>query len=149
LDKIVNRFKRVGLMALLLGVMGMSISACGGDTATATPPPQPTATTAPSGNTGGDTAGMQEVKINLKEWAIEPANVEVNAGKVKFTISNSGEFAHDIAIEGLGDSAKIAPFKGSDGPKTIEVDLAAGTYTLVCDIPGHADHGMKGTLTVK
>ena len=147
---IVTRMKRFGLLALMLGVLSVGISACGGDNATATPPPQPTATntTGTSGSTGG-TAGTQEVAINLKEWAIEPANIEVNAGKVKFTVTNTGEFAHDLAFQGLGDAAKLPAFKSSDGPKTLELDVTPGTYAMICDIPGHADHGMKGTLTVK
>ena len=32
---------------------------------------------------------------------------------------------------------------------TLETDLAAGTYDTLCDIPGDADQGMKGTLNVK
>jgi uncharacterized cupredoxin-like copper-binding protein len=134
----------------------MALAACGGDAATATPPPAPTntiAAVAPTADTGGGTgtATAQEVNITLKEWAIEPANIEVNAGKVKFTITNTGEFAHDVdfSIPELGDQAKVPPFKSSDGAKTLELDLTPGTYTMICDIPGHADHGMKGSLVVK
>jgi uncharacterized cupredoxin-like copper-binding protein len=28
-------------------------------------------------------------------------------------------------------------------------DIALGEYEVVCTIPGHAEKGMKGTLTVK
>ena len=148
--KIVTRMKRFGLLALMLGVLSLGISACGGDNATATTAPQPAATntTGTGGSTGG-TGTAQEIAITLKEWAIEPANIEANAGKVKITVTNAGEFAHDIAFQGLGDAAKIPPFKASDGPKTLELDVTPGTYTMICDVPGHADHGMKGTFTVK
>jgi uncharacterized cupredoxin-like copper-binding protein len=153
-EKIGKTIKRITLAALLLGVASLSLAACGGDAATATPPPAPTNTIAavpPTANTGGGTVTEQQVDITLKEWAIEPANIEVNAGKVKFTVTNSGEFAHDVnfSIPELGDKAKVPPFKSSDGAQTLEVDLAPGTYTMICDIPGHADHGMKGTLVVK
>jgi len=36
------------------------------------------------------------------------------------------------------------------GEKTsLTVSLPAGTYTVYCPLPGHADKGMKGTLTVQ
>jgi uncharacterized cupredoxin-like copper-binding protein len=30
-----------------------------------------------------------------------------------------------------------------------EIDLAAGEYVFYCDVPGHRDAGMEGTLTVE
>src|SRR4051812_16481944 len=100
---------------MLSGVVAVGLAACG-DTPTATPAPQPTATTAaqveqPTASTatgsadtastdanGSTAGGEQEVKITLKEWAIEPSNIEVSAGKVKFVVTNSGNFAHDVAF---------------------------------------------------
>ena len=34
------------------------------------------------------------------------------------------------------------------GVKLLTVTLTAGTYTFECTVPGHAEAGMKGTLTV-
>ena len=31
---------------------------------------------------------------------------------------------------------------------TVSTDLKPGTYTFLCTVDGHADAGMKGTLTV-
>lgn len=153
MENTLNRIKRIGLMALLVGVVGMSLSACGGDAATATPPPAPTATTAPAAtdNTGSDSATAQEVKISLTEWAITPSNVEVNAGRVKFIVTNEGQFTHnvDFLIEGAGEAGKTKDFKSSENPQTLELDLKPGTYNMICSITGHADRGMKGTLVVK
>lgn len=156
-----GRLKQFGLTALLLGAMSISLAACGGDSATPTAAPQPTATVAAAtGNTGtgttsdvaADSAGTaQEVNITLKEWAIEPKEVTVQPGKIKFIVSNSGEFSHDIAfsLQGQEEVGRTEVFKASDGPQTLEVELQPGTYKMVCDIPGHESRGMVGTLTVK
>ena len=44
----------------------------------------------------------------------------------------------------LGVSQQVASSKTS-----VTVDLAPGTYTFLCTVPGHAQAGMQGTLTVK
>ncbi|MBI2761508.1 MAG: hypothetical protein HYX51_08795 [Chloroflexi bacterium] len=33
--------------------------------------------------------------------------------------------------------------------RQVEMTLAAGTYEFMCALPGHADRGQKGTLTVR
>lgn len=154
-NKVRKHLLRVGLTAMLMGVMAVSLAACGGDTAApAATSPAATATTtqAPSGDGTMDAGTMQEVTLTLTEWAIDPKNPEVNAGKVKFTVTNEGEFPHDAVIILQQDGKEIARtpvFSKADSPKTMEADLEAGTYTLICDVPGHAQQGMTGTLTVK
>ena len=39
--------------------------------------------------------------------------------------------------------------KDSGGSKTLSVNLKPGTYTFFCEVPGHRQAGMYGTLTVK
>jgi len=51
---------------------------------------------------------------------------------------------HNIAIEGKGKTPITSNGKGS-----FTADYAAGTYTYICEVPGHEQAGMKGTLTVK
>lgn len=144
-----DKLKRVGLTAVLMAVVGMSLAACG-DAATATVPPAPTNTIAAT--TGGSTTGdVQEVQLTLSEWAITPANVEVNAGKVNFVVKNEGQFPHDMALTITGGDGvvKTKIFKTAENPQTVEADLKPGTYEMICDITGHAGRGMKGTVVVK
>ncbi len=35
------------------------------------------------------------------------------------------------------------------GTESVKVSLKTGTYTFFCEVPGHRQAGMLGTLTVK
>ncbi len=151
---IMGKLQKFGVMAALIGVMGVTLAACGDNNsptpANTTGPSAPTAAVQqnpPGTTTGGDTKGANSVNVVLKEWAIEPKQVGIPAGKVKFTVTNQGQYGHDLVIQGTDGKTKV--FKSSDGPQTIEVDLKPGTYTWICDLPQHADKGMKGELDVK
>ena len=37
----------------------------------------------------------------------------------------------------------------AEGKTTVSAELAPGTYTFLCTVPGHAEAGMEGTLVVK
>jgi uncharacterized cupredoxin-like copper-binding protein len=149
----IRSMRSLVLGVVLIGIMGFVLAACGAEATptptTAPPTAEPTAAaTATTLSSSGGTA--QEVKVTLKEWAIDPSAVEVPAGKVRFVVTNSGQFSHDLAIlDDTGEVAKLAAFSPSESPKTLDVDLKAGTYTMICDVTGHAEKGMMGTLTVK
>lgn len=68
----------------------------------------------------------------------------VPKGKVIFTLVNRGQIAHDFAIHGK-KSELIQP--GKTGLLTV-VFRRAGRYPYRCTVPGHAEAGMKGVLTV-
>jgi uncharacterized cupredoxin-like copper-binding protein len=82
--------------------------------------------------------------LTLKEFSIT-GDLEVPAGQVTLAATNSGSAEHNVTLEGGAGTANIA--SGASG----EVDLGEltpGDYTLICTIPGHAEAGMKTTLTV-
>jgi mono/diheme cytochrome c family protein len=68
-------------------------------------------------------------------------------GPVSIDMPNQSPIQHNIAITGPV-SAK-GPVVGKGGDSTFQATLKPGTYTFLCDVPGHAAAGMKGTLTVK
>lgn len=157
-----KKIKKIGLTAILAGIMTVSLAACGGNggtnnTSTGTSA-QPSITAAPTTNATtaaatevSTTDSAREEKIELSEWAIEPKDLELPAGKTKFIVTNVGEFTHNVAfsLEGQGIIGKSPDFKKDQNPQTFEVDLKPGTYKMVCTIVGHEDAGMVGTLTVK
>jgi plastocyanin len=66
-------------------------------------------------------------------------------GKVTVSMPNPAPIQHDISIQGVGKGSVV----GTGGTSTFTATLKAGSYTFLCTVPGHAQAGMKGTLTVK
>jgi plastocyanin len=66
------------------------------------------------------------------------------AGKVTINFANTSGVDHNIAIAGKGKTPITPNGKGS-----FTATYAPGTYTYICEVPGHEQAGMKGTLTVK
>jgi uncharacterized cupredoxin-like copper-binding protein len=69
------------------------------------------------------------------------------AGSLQLIMENPSSIDHNIAVEGGGIDEKGAVV-GKGGTSDVEVTLKKGKYTFLCTVPGHADGGMKGTLTV-
>ena len=61
-------------------------------------------------------------------------------------MTNAGAQAHNLGVEGTDlITPDIAPGESA----TLDLSsLEAGTYTLYCDIPGHADSGMTTPLVI-
>jgi plastocyanin len=66
------------------------------------------------------------------------------AGKITINFDNPSGVPHNLAIDGKGKTP-IEP----KGTKSFTANFAPGTYTYYCQVPGHEQAGMKGTLTVK
>lgn len=115
-----------------------SASAAAGTTA-------PSGTTASAANSGGGGASTT-INATEKDFAIALDKTSVPAGSVTFKISNQGPSPHNITIKELNKvSDTYDAGKGGD----FKVDLPAGTYTVICNIPGHEQLGMHVMLTVK
>ncbi|MDQ5826453.1 MAG: hypothetical protein M3441_19855 [Chloroflexota bacterium] len=121
-----------------------------------TTPAEPTAgtnagsTATPAADQGTGGVNSVEVQGTLREWAIDLSQREVPAGKVTFTVTNEGQFAHNFAVEDTtGVIGKTPNFSKADGAQTLELELAPGTYNIICTLPGHASRGQQTTLVVK
>jgi uncharacterized cupredoxin-like copper-binding protein len=92
----------------------------------------------------GASAG-DSVQVSLTEFAITPSAVNVATGG-SLQVTNDGSAAHNLAV---ADTDLITPdlAAGESG----ELDLSSlepGAYELLCQIPGHADAGMRASLTI-
>ena len=99
----------------------------------------------------GSSASTTQINATLKEWAIDLSQKEVPAGKVTINVTNEGMMRHNLTvIDSNGNQiGQTSTFASSEGPQTLAVDLKAGTYTLECSLPGHAQHGQITQLVVK
>lgn len=95
---------------------------------------QPAAAIAPS----------EVLEVELGDLFLKPETFEADAGSVTFNIHNGGKVAHNFAILGAASSDMIAPGESD----SITADLKPGTYEILCQVAGHAEGGMKGTLVV-
>ena len=87
----------------------------------------------------------QTIEVELGELFVKPEKIEARAGQVTFEVTNTGKIEHNFAIQGSSGTDMLAP--GDSATLTIP-NLEAGEYTYVCEVAGHADGGMKGTLVV-
>ncbi len=98
----------------------------------------------PAAETGGG-AGP-EVAVSAIDLAFDPKEIEIPANTdVTLTLTNNGVLEHDLAIDDLGLETDL--LSGGES-QSITVNAAPGTYEFHCTVAGHADAGMKGTLTV-
>jgi uncharacterized cupredoxin-like copper-binding protein len=106
-------------------------------------PGQPSAAAAPiSGAQTGTPAAT--VNVVATEFRFTLSRQQVPNGRVLFTVVNRGKIAHDFSIDGR-TTPVLMPGKRTE----LTVTLAAGRFFYLCTVPGHANAGMKGTLTVK
>jgi plastocyanin len=94
----------------------------------------------------GETAA-QEVTVTSFDIYFEPKEVTIPADTdVTFLLPNEGAAAHNFAIDELDISVDQAP--GGRDYETI-INAPAGEYEYYCNVPGHKQAGMVGTLTVE
>jgi mono/diheme cytochrome c family protein len=67
------------------------------------------------------------------------------AGALTISMKNASTVPHNIAIDGAG-AGKVV---GKGGISEFQATLKPGKYTFFCQVQGHRQAGMFGTLTVK
>jgi plastocyanin len=89
-----------------------------------------------------------EVRIVSTEFGYAPANVIVIAGRaVTLVLDNSGaETEHDLVVSAYGFRVQA---RAGETARKSTVFEKPGEYEYSCDLPGHRDAGMKGTLIVR
>jgi len=104
-----------------------------------------------------------ELAMSMSEFSFSPASATVPAGaEVTLTLTNGGTIEHNWVLLDAGYQAE-APFDADDQANVAaETKVAtgevqtfsftapseAGSYQIVCSIPGHLEAGMAGSLTV-
>jgi plastocyanin len=65
------------------------------------------------------------------------APTSIPAGQVTLAIDNRGNLPHNVVIEGVGGGSPVVEADGGQ-VDVATITLEPGTYSYICDIPGHA-----------
>ena len=116
------------LIASAATALTLALSACGGGAQT-------------------PAAGNDLTIKALDTFKFEPASSSANVGEtVTVTLDNEGVLEHNFAVTEFNVS--LGPVAGGQTASSSFTPTAAGTYEYFCDVPGHREAGMVGTLTV-
>ncbi len=154
-----NRLMRRGVAIVPAALL--VLAACGGGGNNTTPAATPT-------ETGVEGEAETGVQVTEKDFAISLDTTSASTGKVDFIVTNDGPSTHEfVVIKTDLDPAQLptdggAVEEGASGTEVIdeiedvqanstqklEVDLEAGKYVLICNLPGHYQQGMHAGFTV-
>lgn len=155
---------RWSLLALMLAGL-LTLAACSDDDDEGTAPDTTTAEEATDTDSETADSDASKVALTLKEWSID-APESTSAGPIEFEVKNGGGVDHqltvirtDLAPDALETDSGIVPEDTVDvvgivdtipggGEQSATIELTAGNYVLICNIPGHYDLKMRTALTV-
>ena len=109
---------------------------------------------------GGDASGpapaaaaagtMLQVAVDAGGTAdCVPRTLTAPAGEITVAFTNRSTVPHNLAIAGEGVRAGPTTSVRDGYTAELTVDLAPGSYTYSCAVPGREHAGMRGTLTVR
>jgi hypothetical protein len=120
------------------------------------------------GSSGSNMPTSGDVNVLEKDFSIELDTSTATAGPLNFAIHNDGPSVHEFVVfktelapEALptnDDGTVDEEGKGVqhideiediavDSDHSLDVDLDAGKYVLICNLPGHYAQGMHAALT--
>ena len=97
------------------------------------------------GSVGVSSVG-RAVPVSLTEFALGPQNVTVPAGGT-LEVSNDGTMLHNLEV--VGTDLVTPDLAAGEGAALDVSALEPGEYEIFCNIPGHGEAGMKGSLVVE
>jgi nitrite reductase (NO-forming) len=109
---------------------------------TAAPPADEPSTEQPPTDDG---ALLDTIEVRSFDLGFEPVNITVDApGRYEFVLINDGAIPHDLAFA----DGTATPVIGAGETASVEVVIPADGLAFDCTVPGHADAGMRGMVTV-
>jgi plastocyanin len=138
------RRARLAVFAIALAVIApVALAACGGDD-----DDEQAATTETTAAPAGEGTTLQLAADPGGAFKFDKKSLNAPAGAVTIDFDNPASLSHDVVIE-QGDREIAKSDVISKSTTTVTATLEAGKYVFFCDIPGHREGGMEGTLTVK
>ena len=113
----------------------------GGETEASGKPPE-------ERSAAGGPGGTLTLAADPTQIAFDKTTLTSRSGEVTINFTNPATVEHDVAIEKAGKEIAVSETITA-GETSVSADLAPGSYTFLCTVPGHAEAGMEGTLTIK
>ncbi len=146
----------VSMLTLAVGVLALAGcgSSSGSTSSSASTPttvatPTTSSTAAPATAPAGAAQALNVAANPEGQLKYSTTSLTAKAGKVSIDFTNMSPLDHNLTIESSSKSVLGATPTFQGGPKTLTLDLKAGTYKFFCSVPGHRMAGMEGTLTVQ
>ena len=93
------------------------------------------------------TPAPQVVNLKAGDLMFDPMTLTAKVGQpVTVNFKNGGALEHSFVIDKL--NVKLEHVQAGQTASVTFTPTAAGAYEFYCDVAGHKDAGMKGTLTV-
>lgn len=103
------------------------------------------ATASPESEGSGE--GQDAFAVDAYDMGFHPNEFTIPADEdVTISFTNTGFLEHDFVIEDTEFGTGVHP---NGGTEDIVVNLPAGEYVFFCEVAGHREQGMVGTLTVE
>ncbi len=164
-------FARHAIALTAAGVLIVGCSSGGGGSAAPTVPAAASASAASAPSAAAAASGTAtSVDATESEFKIDLGATTAPAGPVTFHIKNGGTMVHEFVVMRTDLAANKLPLAagapevdeeaaGLTGVDEVEdiavgstadltVDLPAGHYVVICNVPGHYQSGMKVDFTV-
>jgi plastocyanin len=103
----------------------------------------------PEGEAATGPGGTLQLAADPSAIAYDKTELDSKPGKVTIDFTNPAALEHDVAIESEAGKEIAGSELIGEGKTSVSTELAPGTYTFYCTVPGHREAGMEGTLTVK
>lgn len=146
--------KRAPIMATLAAVALLGAACSGSDG---------------GGSGSGDASSGTSVTGTVQDFSISVDPSSASAGKVTFEVTNDGPSVHEFVILETGLAEDALPVEEGlvpeDSPDltlvgeledlepssttTLEEDMSAGSFVIICNIAGHYQQGMHAAFTVE
>ena len=120
--------------------------------------------TSACGGGAPESSEQPTLTVELTDFALSADPGTVKAGHVVFAVRNRSSMAHELTVLRTDLAPNALPTDGGkakeDGKagslpnisggvsRKLALELPAGRYVLICNVPGHYQLGMRAALTV-
>jgi len=135
---------RLILLLFTALALAVGVAACGGDDDDSGDEAAAGDTTTHEESTDGGTHLTLTADPN-GALSFDQTELTAAAGEITIELVNESGIPHNVEIEGQDAVSETI----TEGSTELTVTLEPGEYVFFCNIPGHREGGMEGTLTVE